>query len=300
MQTMMTNLEKVPCLVLEYELGLTDADQDEHFLYSKKFLYQKTELYRLGIKVPSRYFQNSPNPPATIFILTTNLPKTGVRVSDVVSFAHVAKSKWTETDMKEMDLSTNKVGNDSNNEMEDQHHQQLFTDPLNLVFQTDVEFPEFKVYGRVFLVGIVDDYRVHQVDRYLSQQLLSSVTDQQDLADFKLIASDGNSFTVHKWMLSARSPVFAALFSNEEKIKSLHLAVDCTLEEMSQFIRFIYTGELDGLVNPELMQLAVKYRIKTLEDICRTASQDVFSEDRMAMIALHLKSGSFSCIMEEQ
>ena len=75
MQTMMTKLEKSPCIVLEYELGLTDADQDEHFLYSKKFLYQKTELYRLGIKVPSRYFQNSPNPPATIFILTTVPPR---------------------------------------------------------------------------------------------------------------------------------------------------------------------------------------------------------------------------------
>jgi len=63
---------------------------------------------------------------------------------------------------------------------------------------------------------------------------------------------------VHKWVLAARSPVFAALeytrilfisFCSEEEIESIHLAVDCTVYGMNQFIQFIYTGEVKGLVN---------------------------------------------------
>jgi len=204
--------------------------------------------------------------------------------------------------MKEMDLTT-KLENDNNNGNGDKHHQQLFTDPLKLVFETNVEAPEFDVYGKVYLVGIVDNYRVQQMDGLLGTQLWPSVKDQQNEADFKLKSNDGNCFHAHKWILAARSPVFAALFNSQEKIGSLHLAVDCNVVEMHQFIQFIYTGELDGLVSPALMQLATKYEIKTLEDICHTASQDAFSEDRMAMIALHLrshKSGCYSCDMEEQ
>ena len=56
---------------------------------------------------------------------------------------------------------------------------------------------------------------------------------------------------------------------------------------MNQFIKFIYTGELEGPVSHGLVQLAVKYQIKTLEKIYQTASQDV-SMDQMSMMALHL------------
>ena len=80
-----------------------------------------------------------------------------------------------------------------------------------------------------------------------------------------------------------------------------HLALDCTVNEMKQLIKFIYAGELEGLVSQELMQLAVKYQIKTLEDICRPALQDTFSKDRMASIAFHLEPKSYySCTMQEQ
>jgi len=106
-------------------------------------------------------------------------------------------------------------------------------------------------------------------------------------------------------MLAARSPVFAALLSSQEDITSLHLAVDCTLKEMKQFIRCIYTdGELEGLVSQELMLLAVKYQIKTRKEICEAALKDTpFSLDQTVMnpmIALHLKSGSYLCKIEEQ
>jgi len=95
--------------------------------------------------------------------------------------------------------------------------------------------------------------------------------------------------------LASRSPVFETLLlSSNEEIESLHLAVDCTVNDMKQFILFIYTGKLEGLASHVLMQLAAKYQIKTLEDLCQTALQDAYtlSADRMAMVAWHLDSGS--------
>lgn len=129
------------------------------------------------------------------------------------------------------------------------------------------------------------------MDDLLSKQSWSSITTG---TDFKLIASDGNSLPVHKWVLSARSLVFATLFSSGEEIESIHLAIDCTLNEMQQFIKFIYTGELKGKVGHELVQLAVKYQINTLQDLCKTTYQDVyaFTMEKMAMFALHLDCGT--------
>jgi len=297
---MMTKLQKSPYIALEYEFVVTNADRDDNLLYTKKFLYQKTELFRVGLKVPAGYFeQDSPSYSYIMYFLTTNLQKTGLRVRSVLSNANIAKSKWIETDMKEMDLTT-KAKTDNNFNESGGSQQQLFRDTLKLIFRTDVESCDFNFYGTVYLDGIVDNYRVHQMDSLLSQQLWSSITDELNGTDFQLISSDGYWFHAHKWVLAARSPVFAVLFSSQEKIGSLHLAVDCTVKELKQFIKFIYTGELEGLVGQELLQLAVKYQIKTLEDVCRTALQDDFSEDRMAVIALHLKSGSFSCFLDKQ
>jgi len=232
-----------------------------------------------------------------------NLQKMGLKVKSVISRTRVAALVCSEFEMKEADLTTNDKRNDNNNE-DGVIQQQLFTKPLKIDFEDyDIESSDFETFGSVYLDGIVENYRVHQMDGLLSPQLLPSVEDQlNNGTDFKLIASDGNSFPVHKWMLAARSQVFATLFSDEENsIESIHLAVDCTVNEMKQLIKFIYTGELEGLVTQELMQLAVKYRIKTLEDLCRAALHDaVFSEDQMAMIAMHLKSGTYFCVTQEQ
>jgi len=301
----MTKLEKSPCITLNCGLILTDASHpDDNCLYLKKVLHQNTELFRVGVKVPSDYFEDySSNYPAVIFLLTTNLQKMGLKIKSVISRTRVAALVCSEFEMEERDLTTNDKKNDNNNEEGGSSQQQLFTKLLKIDFEDyDIESTNFLTFGRVYLDGIVENYRVHQMDGLLSPQLLPSVLDQlNNETDFRLIASDGNSFPVLKWMLAARSTVFATLFGDEENIESLHLAVDCTGNEMKQFIKFIYTGELEGLVTQELMQLAVKYRIKTLEDVCRAALQDaVFSEDQMAMIAMHLKSGTYFCVTQEQ
>ncbi len=43
---------------------------------------------------------------------------------------------------------------------------------------------------------------------------------------------------------------------------------------MEKFITFIYTGELEGQVNSQLMELATTYQIKTSESICQSPLLD--------------------------
>ena len=172
---------------------------------------------------------------------------------------------------------------------------QLFTVPLNRVifhFIPELQSATNLVHlaFTVYLIGITDDnFRVQQIDGLLSQQLWSTLTNQQGGTDFKLIAKDGKVLNVHKFILAARSPVFANLFNHEE-IEESHY-IDCTEDEMTQLVKFIYTGELEGIVGVELMQLAAKYQMTTLEKLYQTISEDV-SMDQMSMIALYLETGT--------
>jgi len=140
----------------------------------------------------------------------------------------------------------------------------------------------------IHLIGIADNYRVYQIDGLLSQQLQSFVVDQVG-TDLKLITKDKKIVNVHKFILAARSPVFATMFMKDAA--DLNHEMDCTINEMNQFVKFIYIGELEGLVSDGLMQLAVKYKVKSLENLCEVASQSV-SVNTMASLALHLDPGS--------
>jgi len=273
----MIKLEKHPCLELSHEWEI-DIDSEEPILYSKKFVYQETDVIRVGMKMSAT---NLPSNPATLFLMTTNLHKMGLGVQAVsyVARDHQAFfTSWKTIKMEEKDLTMTRKKNNNENENENgaASGTQLFTAQLEL-FENEIKSSKFTFKFTVSLTGIVDNYRVHQV------------------------ASDGTFLPVHKWMLAARSPIFAALFSSNEPVTTLHLSVDCTVNEMSQFIKFIYTGELEGLVSHTLLQLAVKYQIKTLEDVCKTAFQDayVLSLGKMAVIALHMNAGSHLQCTEE-
>jgi len=125
------------------------------------------------------------------------------------------------------------------------------------------------------------------VDGLLSQQLISSTQDAD--VDFNLIAEDGKRFPVHKWILAARSPVFETLFNSEgENV----VVVDCNEDVMNQLIKFIYTGEFEGFSSRDLTELAVKNEIKTLQDLCQTASKEASLDEINRVIARSFKPGS--------
>ena len=131
-------------------------------------------------------------------------------------------------------------------------------------------FAKYTFTFTAYLTGNAENYRIYQMDDLLNEQLWSSVINQ-DGTDVKLIANDGKNLSAHKFILEARSPVFAALFSNNKEVE--HVNMNCNDDELKQFLKFIYTGELQGLVCKELMELGLKYKLKTLENLVRGAFQ---------------------------
>jgi hypothetical protein len=100
------------------------------------------------------------------------------------------------------------------------------------------------------------------------------------------------TFSAHKAILAARSPVFAAEFTkeqtmgdasshqNEPKLKKRkrnngphQIQIDGVAPTtFEQFLHFIYTGEsISSFANEELLKLADDYQLATLAGLCRTA-----------------------------
>jgi len=253
--------------------------------------------------------------PQLLFI-TTNLNKIGLKAT-TVTFS-------TGSDVNKI-MEMNRVTFEKEEENE---AMQLFTAPVNDYIKT---FPTGCIFNfTIYLDGIIEHYRVQQMDGLLSQQLWSSITNQ-DGTDFNLIAKNGQSFPVHKWVLAARSNVFEVLFndgSNDSKkskwrimralgsmftlfheylllgddqhrndlevVGSNHF-MDFTSDEIDQFIKFIYTGEFEAPTSKELLHLAVIYQMNNLEKLLIAASKDI-STDKIAAIAMHLKPGTHTVL----
>ncbi len=224
----MLKVERPSGIVVQYKWKLTDIKRDITVL-SKKIHYKENESFRIGLK-------NSPVSSPSLVFVTTNLNKIGLKASSV-SF-----SSSNHTRIKPMEL---KIGRKA----DEDGTIQLFTSSLQPV--GDACSFTFTVQ----LTGIVENYRVSSIDRLLSQQLWLS---NQDGTDFELIAKDGKSFPVHKWILAARSPVFATLFGNEES--EPNYCMDCTVDEIQQFVKFVYTGEFEEPVTSYLTRLTVEYQ----------------------------------------
>lgn len=99
---------------------------------------------------------------------------------------------------------------------------------------------------------------------------------------------DQDTIMANKSILSARSPVFAAMFENEmeEKQTGVVNITDCDLEAFNAFLLYLYSGEVefqrcdvfllykiaDKYRVPELMTVCVDFMIRKLsvENICET------------------------------
>ena len=91
-------------------------------------------------------------------------------------------------------------------------------------------------------------------------------------ADIKLICNE-KQFTAHKAVLSARSDVFAALFSHkgtkEDESGEVHIE-DCDHEAMEMFLSYIYEGAAPPAEAPfgvakQLVNIANKYNVQSLK-----------------------------------
>ena len=99
---------------------------------------------------------------------------------------------------------------------------------------------------------------------------LSCLLDTNPFSDVTIFVQE-SQFQAHKSILSARSPVFAAMFQNETK-ENQNNAVDIPDvdgETFGALLRFIYTGHVDNLqeVAEELFVAADKYQFALISGL---------------------------------
>lgn len=279
----MAELKKASHFVLQFMWDLKNIQNDTIYLSNIK--YRHGDFFQVG-------FKNCQDSRRTLFLMTKNLNKIGMKAV-AVSFTSAASTKY-----EALDLYTVKEQDENDGSL------QLFTTPLAYAGGSD---RGRKFSFRISLSGIIENYRVEQISHLLAKELWVSSVNQSG-TDYEFIA-EGKRFAVHKFILAARSPVFAEQFRKEEREgeegkeeKPKRIKTDYVEDAASfeQFLRFIYTGELEGPVkNPGLLlQLAEKYQIKTLESLCQAASSDI-DIHKMTELSFYLKPGRSTCSNEK-
>ncbi|KAJ1525826.1 hypothetical protein ONE63_009027 [Megalurothrips usitatus] len=93
------------------------------------------------------------------------------------------------------------------------------------------------------------------------------------MADAVLVAEeDGREFRVHKAILGARSPVFAAMFEHDmaESKTSRVVIGDTGSDVLQQVLRYVYTGRVDHIreLGVELLAVSDRYALARLKALC--------------------------------
>ncbi len=108
--------------------------------------------------------------------------------------------------------------------------------------------------------GISDkDELTHDFGSLLKDGFLSNVT----------IVAGGKEFKAHKAILSARSPVFRAMFEHDmrEAVQNQVTIEDLSPEVVQEVLTFVYTGQSPNLkgMSADLLRAADKYDLKQLK-----------------------------------
>ena len=151
------------------------------------------------------------------------------------------------------------------------------------LFQTFYCSDSFEVPCRIFfyvkLSSMVSNFGHKFVDSTWKEQLWASAVNKQ-FTDVEFLVGD-ESISAHRSLLSARSPVFAAMFASgmEETITGQVCIEDADFSTFCDFLKFLYTGTLESSVKKEkLLAVADKYQVETLLNVCKLATKSDISD----------------------
>ena len=136
-------------------------------------------------------------------------------------------------------------------------------------------FPS-KITFAVKLVSIVPTFSYKPCDSLYANKLWSAAN-AKTMTDIEIIVGPDQpkSFHAHRFILSARSPVFAAMFNSafEEARTGVVRLSDVHPHTFTHFLKFLYTGLMPSGDNRKLktnmFALADRYQVETLMKICR-------------------------------
>ena len=111
-------------------------------------------------------------------------------------------------------------------------------------------------------------------------------------SDVTIICDEGK-FTAHQVILSARSQVFAAMFSHKDTLEDQHQEVlikDLDKLTMDLFLTFLYNATLPNDLSFEsyaqLLKAADKYQVPSLIEICAMNLSKTLSTDNLVLGAI--------------
>ena len=100
---------------------------------------------------------------------------------------------------------------------------------------------------------------------------LCQLFENQEFSDV-ILSVDGYGFKVHKNILAARSPVFAAMFKHDMKERNTGIVKidDVSQDVMEEVLRFVYTGKVLNIdkMADDLLTAADKYQLDRLKAMC--------------------------------
>ena len=150
------------------------------------------------------------------------------------------------------------------------------------------EYITEKITFLIYVAGCLPEYRFQLRDQLLKTQLWLAAQEQQ-MTDVTFAVDNGKNLYAHKFILAARSPVFAQKFLNSTSTSSKSELINMeyiAASTVEQFLKFIYTGELEAQPNKQLLTLAKAYGVQTLVDLSNCCSQEVSDDDVVDLIAL--------------
>ena len=174
--------------------------------------------------------------------------------------------------------STDAIGEQMAQVSSSRHKIQHFTKEIKL--NKTAPDKQISIDFHVIITSRIKNFKNQLEDVLLATQLWES-TEKKLLTDaeFVFVGEEGEeTLCAHRFILSARSPVFAAMFTSdmlESKTGRVEIKnVDVNL--FKHFLKFIYTGKLETSArNLDLLALADKYEIETLRELCQTATKEV-------------------------
>ena len=128
----------------------------------------------------------------------------------------------------------------------------------------------FKVKRR----STVPNFINKMIDSNWSEELWAAAVNRKK-TDVEFFVGE-ETFGAHRSLLSARSPVFAAMFSSgmkEAECGQVRIE-DVDSVVFQSFLKFLYTGMFESSAkDKDLFNVADKYRVETLIELCRSETR---------------------------
>jgi speckle-type POZ protein len=243
-------------MIVQYDWILENVEEEPMTIGSKMILFRGERVFRVGLK----NHKGCDEPAPVLCFMAINLNKMGMKVEGVTY--GIQDSGVGTTTMTKMNQD---IISDGSLQLFNINLEKQVTGNCTFVF-------------RICIKGNVPGFSYRVSDRLVKDQLWDVASKSKNWADVEFVVK-GKTFSAHKAILAARSPVFAAEFTKEQQGNDQPVQIRIDGVEpltVEQFLHFIYTGESMGtFANEELLKLADEYQLTTLTNLCRTALEKI-------------------------